>query len=266
MQRAFKAITQLHRIAEVPGARRLTPDWPKLLAAYLGFPLPRLPFSIRCGGSTFEFRELSDIPTFWQIFVVHIYPVRATDRLIIDVGANVGAFTLYALLHAPAAHVIAIEPAPDSVERLRTLLGDHGLLSRCTIMQAALAAEAGTTTIELSPSSQLRVTGRGGLMVPTITLDRLVNDYREVDLLKIDAEGAEFQAFPNTGAAALARIARIEMEYHPCGDRQALFHYLQKQGFDLTLQEDNPGEHGYGMASLVRRRGDGSLASLAGSC
>ena len=252
MHRALKAITQLHRISEVPEVRRFTPDWRKLLTAYLGFPNPRLPFSIRCHGSTVEFRERSDIPTFWQVFFAHIYPVRPSDRLIIDAGANIGAFTLYALLHAPQAHVIAIEPAPDTVERLRKLLTDHGVIGRCTILQAALAAKAGSTTIEVAAASQLRVTGKGGVTVPTVTLDDIVDGHEKVDLLKIDAEGAEFEAIPAASAATLAKIERIEMEYHPWGDRPALFRHLQQQGFQLTLAKDNPGEPGYGMASLVR--------------
>lgn len=251
MARALNAIKQLHRVVEVPRARRVTPDWRPLLSAYLGLPFPKLPFSVRLASGPFEFRETSDVPTFWQIFFANIYRVQPTDRLILDVGANIGAFTLYALLHAPMAHVIAVEPAPDSAQRLQAVIESHGFAERCTVLRAALAAQMGTTTIEVLPASQFRRTGRAGVPVPTVTIDHLIGSYGSFDLLKLDAEGAEYESVFGASPAALHRIRRIEMEYHPWGDRQALLQHLAGQGFALQSASDNEGVSGYGMARLV---------------
>ncbi len=59
--------------------------------------------------------------------------MRKTDRLIIDAGANIGAFVLYALLTAPNARVIAIEPAPDSYTASAVspvMIDRHGISSK----------------------------------------------------------------------------------------------------------------------------------------
>ncbi len=244
-------IKQLRRLPELFEARSLTPDWLSLVFAYVGL-RPKLPFSIRLATGGFEFREASDVPTFWQIFLAHLYQVMPTDRLVIDAGANIGAFTLYALLHAPAAHVIAVEPAPDTVQRLRSLVEAHGLHTRCTVLQAALSGEIGTTTIQTSPMSQFRVTGQGGVSVPTVTLDSLIATYGSVDLLKLDTEGAEYETLPAASAATLKCIRRIEMEYHPGGNREALFRHLVQHGFVLESARDDAGAPGYGMAKLSR--------------
>jgi len=252
MYRAIRAIANLQRAAEIPLARQATPDWWRLLSAYVGVGRDTFPFSIRLATGPFEFLEASDVPTFWQVFFAQIYHVIPADRLIIDAGANIGAFTLYALLHAPRAHVVAIEPAPDTVERLRRMVQIHGFSDRCTVMPAALAGKLGTTTIQLSGSSQLRVTGRGGAAVPTVTLDNLVTAYGDIDLLKLDIEGGEYDALPAARASALSRIQRIEMEYHPDGDLEGLFRHMARHHFDLELGNYDSCAAGYGMATLTR--------------
>jgi hypothetical protein len=100
MSRLLRAATQIRRVPEVLHCRSLTRDWVRLTVAYVGL-RSKLPFSINLPSGPFEFRETSDIPTFWQIFLANLYPVRPTDRVIIDAGANIGAFTLYALLTNP---------------------------------------------------------------------------------------------------------------------------------------------------------------------
>ena len=222
MRRILTTFAHLNRWREVLHCAAITNQWPRLTAAYLGVPV-RFPFSIALASDTFELREFSDIPTFWQIFVRELYAVRPDDRLIIDAGANIGAFTLYCLLRAPQAFVVAIEPADDSCARLRDLIHRHGFADRCAVHQAALSDTPGTTTLNMNAGSQFRVTGRGGVEVEAVTLDAIVAPYPSVDLLKIDIEGAEYQVLPAANPDILGRIRRIEMEYHPSGDFSSCF-------------------------------------------
>ncbi len=250
-RRLLRGLTQIRRMPEILRCRSLTRDWIRLTMAYIGGP-PHTPFSINLSSGPFEFRERSDIPTFWQVFLTDLYSVRPADRVIIDAGANIGAFTLYALLKNPNSHVVSVEPAPDSCDRLRTLISRHGVADRCTVVQAALSSETGSTTIEMCPISQIRLTGRGGVPVPSVTLDDLVAPYERVDLLKLDAEGAEYTALPAARPDILRRIGRIEMEYHPWGNLQELFQRLADSGFVLCSSHGNAGAPGYGMARLSR--------------
>lgn len=251
MRRILTAFAHLNRWREVLRCATITNQWPRLTAAYLGLPV-RFPLSIALASDTFDFREFSDIPTFWQIFVRDLYAVRSDDRLIIDAGANIGAFTLYCLLRAPQAFVVAIEPADDSCARLRDLIHRHGFADRCAIHQAALSDTPGTTTLDMNAGSQFRMTGRGGVQIPALTLDAIAAPYPSVDLLKIDIEGAEYRVLPAVSPEILGRIRHIEMEYHPSGDPQSLFRCLSDRGFSVDAVHDQGG--GYGTARLSLRR------------
>src|ERR1019366_233441 len=116
----------------------------------------------------------------------------------------------------------------------------------------ALGNAPGTTTIEMKAGSQFRVSGRGGLEVPSVTLDTIVAPYETVDLLKIDTEGAEYQALPSATADTLSRIRRIEMEYHPSGDPRALLRLLADRGFSVDAVQDHGGGQGTARLSLTR--------------
>ena len=204
--RLLKVFLNLGRWRQVRRCALATRQWPRLTAAYVGIRVP-LPFTITLASGSFEFREFSDIPTFWQIFFRDEYPVRTDDRVIIDAGANIGAFT-YCMLRAPQATVIAVEPAPDSCARLRDMIVRHGFADRCTIHGAALAGTLGKTSIDLKAASQFRVSGAGGVEVPAVTLDSIAAPFETVDLLKIDTEGAEYQVLPATTTNTLNRIRR----------------------------------------------------------
>jgi FkbM family methyltransferase len=206
----------------------------------------RFPFEIELATGPFRFETAADVRTFWLIFFAGTYEVRTTDRVIIDAGANIGAFSLYALLAAPNASVIAIEPAPDSCDRIRRLIHSHGFEHRYTLHEAALGSRAGMTTLNMRAGSQFRATGSGGIQVLMLTLDELAT--KEIDLLKMDIEGAEYQTLAATSVEALRNIQRITLEYHPNGALSDCA--LERAGFVAAMARDDG--NGYGIAHLVR--------------
>jgi FkbM family methyltransferase len=238
------------RLPELMRCRRHTPQWRRLFAGYCGLNTS-LPFEIKIPSGRFEFVEASDIATFWQIFYRNMYPVLPSDKLVIDAGANIGAFSLYALASAPC-RVIAIEPAPDSCARINSLLRSHQLSARCELHQAALGDHAGQTTIQLGPGSQFRRTGLDGQhAVKMVTLDLLIPPGEQVDLLKLDIEGAEGPVLTSLTPRSLSQIQRIVMEFHPETDATQAIERLKSHDFRLTKYQDDGG--GYGMAAFVRK-------------
>ena len=243
MSRFAKVVVHLNRLPEVFRCRRHTADWFKLSAAYIGFKT-HLPFEIRMASGSFEFRETSDIATFWQIFYRRVYRVDPGDISILDAGANIGAFTLYALQTAPQARVIAVEPAPDSCGRIRSLLRLHGLESRCALHQVALGRIRGETTIQLNVGSQFRRSGLDGERVQMETLASLLQG-KTLDLLKMDIEGAEYEVLDSLPPSLLRGIKRIVLEYHPNASPQKAIQPLISNGFRIAYEQDD-GE-GYGL-------------------
>jgi hypothetical protein len=163
----------LDRLPEILRCRRNTRQWLTLTSAYVGLNV-HLPLKIETPTGAFEFAEIADVATFWQIFYRKVYPVTLSDRLIVDAGANIGAFSLFALQTAPYDNVIAVEPVPDSCSRFRSMLRANKFESRCILHEVALGNHSGETTIQLDTGSQFRRTGVTGQRVAMETLDSLI--------------------------------------------------------------------------------------------
>jgi FkbM family methyltransferase len=249
LRRLLKAGQNLNRLPEVLRCRQHTHQWLRLTAAYIGLK-EDFPFAISVPSGSFEFVERCDVATFWQIFCGGIYPVEPSDRLIVDAGANIGAFSLYALQTSPTARVIAIEPAPDSCNRLRSMMSSNGMETRYTLREAALGERQGETTIQLDVESQFRRTGVAGQPVAMVTLDSLIPPDAVVDLLKMDIEGAEYAVLNSVSTDTWNRIRRIVLEFHPRAPARIAIDPLISAGFRLTRLQDNGG--GYGIAWLHR--------------
>lgn len=131
------------------------------------------------------------------------------DMTFVDVGANVGYFTLLAA--SLGARVVAYEPTPEVYTRLRENIELNGL-QNVTLMNAAVAEKAGTLTFHQSPDDPEAnsIFGEGEcIQVQAVALDDDLSrrDIRQVDLLKIDAEGAE--------PLVLAGAAKLLSSEHP---------------------------------------------------
>jgi FkbM family methyltransferase len=217
------------------------------------------PYSVSFrNGRAATIENFYDLATFWQIFFGEVYGVRNTDRRIIDAGANCGYFTLYSAMKAPEARMVSIEPFPATFERLRKTVSDNGLEQKVILIRAALEGRDGTTHMDSRDevASQFRrLRPSGGIAVDSISLASVLAraDWTEVDLLKLDIEGSEFEVLLNTPEEALRRIERIAMEFHPRYDHpgyspEILLDRLQGCGFRLQMRRDD-GE-GYGIAFL----------------
>jgi len=127
----------------------------------------------------------------------------------IDVGANVGVYSLAAAaLVGSAGRVVSFEPSPEAREMLEAGVrrNDFGWV---VVRGEAVADKAGTERLWTDEATELASLSRPsggvarGVDVRVSTLDALREELeiRRVDLLKIDAEGAEARII--RGAAAL---------------------------------------------------------------
>jgi FkbM family methyltransferase len=120
-----------------------------------------------------------------------------SGSLVIDVGANVGFFSLrFARWVGDAGKVISIEPEDRNYHSLIQRLGRKGLLNRVDALKAVAAAAPGSMFLEINPvhPADHKLSRDGtGLPVTAVTLDDLVQDkgYLRPALVKIDVQGAE---------------------------------------------------------------------------
>lgn len=129
----------------------------------------------------------------------------AADRDAIDVGANVGFYTVLMAQHVPGGRVLAVEPAQEAVRRLRRNLVLNKIPdSRAIVHEGAVSKTGGKVrlrTVEgneeystIGELSHLSVAGapQTTCEVDCATLDELVRRYGlNPGFIKIDAEGAE---------------------------------------------------------------------------
>ncbi len=141
-------------------------------------------------------------------------------RTIVDIGAHVGTFTIWAALRSPQARCLAVEPNPNTFALLVENIRENGLQERVTAVNAAAGPRPGIGRLELvehSLGTRLARGGRGGLSVKVESIDNLLaeNGMLNVDVFKIDCEGMEYEIFKALSAERLRAINALMCEYHP---------------------------------------------------
>ncbi len=141
-------------------------------------------------------------------------------RSIVDIGAHVGSFSIWAAARAKQAQFVAVEPNPQTFQRLVANIRANNLQDRVRTVNAAVGTEEGTgqlVLLEHSLGTRLARTGGGDAAVRVETLSSLLAQARmtEVDMMKVDCEGMEYEIFAAMPQSRLESIGSIACEYHP---------------------------------------------------
>lgn len=181
-------------------------------------------FTVHCHA----FRELAP---FVEVFAAGDYEGDWRQcRTILDVGANIGAASLYFWSQAPGSRIVAVEPDQVNLERLRPNLAQ---IPGAEIVQNAVAGRRGRLTFyrkhgfNIGASVMEKRPGFIEDQVDAVTLDDVLSGARleQVDLCKFDIEGAEFEMFQ--GLQDTRRIRRFIGEYHEDLARRPIADFLR---------------------------------------
>lgn len=132
----------------------------------------------------------------WQSFI-------AKDAIIVDIGANIGYYTLMAAKAASEGKIYAFEPSSKTFHLLaRNLLFNQ--LTNAVAIPMAISEEGGTKNLYVSKQENSGLTGlmktdKYDESIEEITATTLDEWYekeglKKIDLIKIDIEGADFLA------------------------------------------------------------------------
>lgn len=154
-------------------------------------------------------------------------PNDAAMTTLVDIGANIGAASVFFLVRQPQARLFAFEPTSSSVALLRDNLRPFahaqvihaGLFSRDTTMdlyRGCLDCTQNSVSANLETAE----------LCEHITLRRASTEFERlgigaIDLLKIDTEGCEMPILEDL-IAWLPKIDQIYVEYHSEDDRLAI--------------------------------------------
>lgn len=164
----------------------------------------------------------------------------------VDVGANVGYFSLLITKAFPQASVYAFEPHPLTFQILR--MNTWHLGDRICAWPVALADSMGTVALNTSPHNLGDTKGvsprhlmHASTIAPSIQLDDLLCE-QKVDLVKIDVQGTELAVLAGMrGVIARSPGVHIVMEFAPgllreSGvDPMVALSTLRAGGFELNL-------------------------------
>jgi FkbM family methyltransferase len=174
-------------------------------------------------------RHTDDAGVLMQVFHYGEYDTNLIDwrsvRTVVDAGANIGLSSVLFGRRAPGARILAIEPEPTNLELLRqNLLELNGLDAQ--ILPAALWPERQELTLQIRDASVSHSVLAGGaeaaprgLAVDTVTPAMLLDCLQgaDIDLFKIDIEGAERDIFTHPSLGQWIRSVRyllIECHSH----------------------------------------------------
>jgi FkbM family methyltransferase len=158
---------------------------------------------------------------------------RCHPRMIVDAGAHIGISTLFFANMFPDARIIAIEPDPSNFEILRMNTANYPNVEP---VQAALwhIEEKLAISNPSAPNWSFQINSANKGDVTALTMDSLIREYGQIDLLKLDIEGAEKQIFSCDVDTWLPRVRVLCVELHDRavpGCTQAVYSQLVKRKF-----------------------------------
>jgi FkbM family methyltransferase len=185
---------------------------------------------------------------------------NSANFLILDVGAHHGIVAAQMLRHYRGASVIAVEPNPRALKYLRKNLAANGLLGRAEIIAAAVGSEEGMALLRYSDEGSWGDSTAAdkkadlgnkriinGVAVPQTSLAKMLRG-RHPDLVKCNAEGAEFTVFPQLFSLGLYPRYVVAMMHPEYGSVEHLVGSFLEAGYDLRLvggSAHRPTYHGF---------------------
>ena len=203
------------------------------------------------GGHSFSLRvdDLSEIEVLNEVFLRQEYSVQLhrDPEIILDLGSNIGASVHFFRGRYPNARIIAVEADPGTLVKLRA---NTGAWPNMEVHPVAVAGADGRRIFypsRLSWASSLiggsavsplaKNVESSSIEVTACSLDSLLDrlGVLSIDLLKIDIEGAEFEALE--AFTAMSRVQTLVGEFHGDLNGRSLAELAPVfEGFDLEVR------------------------------
>lgn len=165
------------------------------------------------------------------------------DQCFIDVGANVGIYSLHASRRLGAhGKVHAFEPTPETFETLNQNI-QLNRFNNIETHKLALSDHCGILYLVAGdrPASNATSTGGSGLSIKALTLDAFRKSHleRKIDFIKVDIEGGEEAFFKGAIDTLLRDNPVILFESMHTGPNYPERQFLRDLGYRLYFLEKN---------------------------
>lgn len=190
--------------------------------------LPEVTYRFRNGAKLYCRSQSTDINEACVVFsgleypteLCRLDPTAKREAVVLDLGGNIGAFTVWLAAINPATpmKVFAFEPHPGNAELMRrncTLNRIEGV----EVLEKAVAGEAGHVRLDISggfDAFRIDSAAADAIEVEAITLRDFLDGrgIGRVDLLKMDIEGAEYGIVESDVQTLAERVGMMILEFH----------------------------------------------------
>jgi FkbM family methyltransferase len=178
-----------------------------------------------------------------------------TDKIFLDIGANIGTQTVYALVQNDFARAVSIEPYHRNLLALQTNVAINNLTDRVTIVPNAAGSAAGKMRLSIdeqnSGAHSLHAavsTGRTAYVeIDTVTIDGVLAsrsiDPQDIGLVWIDVEGFEAEVLQGATKLVAARTPLfIEVNaFNSAESKTGMIRSLASAGYSTAYAVGRPG-------------------------
>jgi FkbM family methyltransferase len=180
--------------------------------------------------------------TWWEAETIPVfYQLAKKSRVVLDIGANTGFYSLLACAANPDVEVFSFEPVPKVYSCLVNNLIANGYENRCHAVAAAVSNIVGEVDFcelegDVPTGSSLELTGYRGnkgnvIKVISTTIDAFDLPAELVDLVKIDVETFEDVVLEGMTTLLENYLPRMILECNYDGPFQAVETILQRYGY-----------------------------------
>jgi FkbM family methyltransferase len=144
-------------------------------------------------------------------------PLGEFDQ-VIDIGGNIGSFSLAVSSLSPRPSILCFEPDPDNFSLLTENIKLNSLGKRFKLFNSAVSASA-SQKIKLflnhdAATHSIKIEGSSHIEVENFPISKLLALIKKKSLLKLDIEGGEYDFFTPEFINLLTKFDMIIMEYH----------------------------------------------------
>lgn len=176
----------------------------------------------------------SSIREIWvrKVYTKNNFVTIPDDGFVVDLGANVGAFSMMALANGKKSKVIAVEPNTELNKLLLRQVSYNNFENRVSSQRYFIGS--------FSQKQKEMLNDPLSKDAEFISQKEFIekNDLRNIDLLKCDIEGSEFDFMEDTSLLQITKQLAIEIHDH-AGNRNEFINKLIELGFQIGPVKDD---------------------------
>ncbi|MFH1877519.1 MAG: FkbM family methyltransferase [Candidatus Omnitrophota bacterium] len=170
-----------------------------------------------------------------------LYPY-VKGKAVLDIGAYIGDTSIMFCLNG-AKTIAAYEPDPLLFDICSRNIRLNGMASKIDVRNYGVSDKEGLINEKgysfigpelLFDREKHFISGETRMKI--LSFSKIIEQMQEIDVLKMDCEGAEFPAILSTPPGLLKRITAIGMECHD--DPEPLIDHLKKAGFKVEIKKE----------------------------